>query len=97
MSRRTAVIEEFDDDTDLPLPSHPLPNTGTRGPILEEIIPSDDDEDSSVDADEGDAVPGPATSFRPAPLAGSDTAAKNAITDITPYKQYVFYTLPCST
>ncbi|KIM69501.1 hypothetical protein SCLCIDRAFT_1207937 [Scleroderma citrinum Foug A] len=87
MSRRTAVIEEFDDDTDLPLPSHPLPSTGTRGPILEEII-SSDDEDSSVVADEGDTAPGPASSFRPAPLAGLDGSAKNTITDITPYKHW---------
>ena len=44
MSRRAAVIEdEFDDDTDLPLPGttsknkQSLPNTGTRGALLEEI------------------------------------------------------------
>jgi len=41
MSRKTAIIEEeFDDDTDLPLPSQPLPNLGTYGPLLEEIQPS---------------------------------------------------------
>lgn len=93
MARRTAIIEEFDDDTDLPLPSRPLPNTGTRGPVIEEITASDD-EDSSVDADEGDTAPGPASSFRPAPLPGSDPPIKNTITDITPYKQYVFFLLP---
>jgi len=27
--------DEFDDDTDLPLPS--LPNTGSRGPLLQEL------------------------------------------------------------
>lgn len=51
MSRRPIVVEEFDDDTDLPLPSHSLPNTGTRGAILEALS---DDED-------GDSEPGPAT------------------------------------
>lgn len=36
---KTVVVEddEFDDDTDLPLPSRALPNTGTRGALLEEI------------------------------------------------------------
>ncbi|KAL4073691.1 signal recognition particle, SRP19 subunit [Scleroderma yunnanense] len=87
MSRRTAVIEEFDDDTDLPLPSRPLPNTGTHGPILEEITPSDD-EDSSVDVDEGDTAPGPASSFRPTSFAGPDVSTQNTIMDITPYKHW---------
>lgn len=38
MSRRTVieeVDEEFNDDTDLPLPR--LPNTGTQGPLLQEL------------------------------------------------------------
>ena len=52
MSRRAVVVEEFDDDTDLPLPSRPLPNTGTRGAILEAL---------SDDEDEGDSEAGPAT------------------------------------
>jgi hypothetical protein len=38
MSRRAAIVEEeFDDDTDLPLPSQPLPNIGSRGPVLQEV------------------------------------------------------------
>jgi len=44
MSRRTAVIEEVDDDTDLPLPSRPLPNTGTKGPLLQEVSSDEDDD-----------------------------------------------------
>ena len=52
MSRRAVTVEEeFDDDTDLPLPKRPLPNTGTRGAILEALS----------DEDEGDSEPGPAT------------------------------------
>jgi hypothetical protein len=43
MSRRAAVVEEFDDDTDLPLPSMPLPNTGARGPILQELNDDSDE------------------------------------------------------
>lgn len=40
MSRKAAVIqevedEEFNDDTDLPLPR--LPNTGSHGPLLQEL------------------------------------------------------------
>jgi hypothetical protein len=31
MSRRAAIVEEFDDDTDLSLPSRSLPGTGSRG------------------------------------------------------------------
>ena len=42
MSRRAVVVEEFDDDTELPLPNRSLPNTGTRGAILEALS---DDED----------------------------------------------------
>lgn len=45
MSRRTAIIEEFDDDTDLPLPSRPLRNTGTKGPLLKEVSSDEDDLD----------------------------------------------------
>lgn len=45
MSRRAAVIEEFDDDTELPLPNHSLPNTGPRGPILEAVQSEDEDDD----------------------------------------------------
>ncbi|TFY59909.1 hypothetical protein EVJ58_g5486 [Rhodofomes roseus] len=86
MSRRTAVVEDFDDDTDLPLPNKPLPNTGLRGAILTEL---------SDDADSDDDVPplraptaGPAspsqTQFKaPVPEHGS-----RAVTDITPYKKW---------
>lgn len=47
MSRRTAVVEDFDDDTELPLPARPLPNTGTKGAILESLTDDDDDSDAS--------------------------------------------------
>lgn len=43
MPPRATIVEEFDDDTDLPLPSKALPNTGTRGALLEEITSDDDD------------------------------------------------------
>lgn len=43
MSRRTAIIEEFDDDTELPLPA--LPSTGRTGPLLEEISSSESEDD----------------------------------------------------
>ncbi|KAI6002950.1 signal recognition particle, SRP19 subunit [Pisolithus albus] len=94
MSRRpTAVIEEFDDDTDFPLPSRPLLSSGSRAAILEEISASDDDQDSSVeeeddDHDHGSTAPGPASSFRSVPPTGSDTSPSNTITDITPYKHW---------
>lgn len=91
MARRTAVVEEFDDDTEFPLPSRPL-LTDARGALLEEIGESDDDE-SSDDLDE--TVAGPASpshsQFRPPPSLGtSPKPPSNTITDITPYKKYVY-------
>ncbi|KAG6379700.1 signal recognition particle SRP19 subunit [Boletus reticuloceps] len=89
MARRTAVVEEFDDDTDLPLPSHPL-LTDVRGALLEEIGVSDD-EDSSDEADDtaaGHASPS-YSQPRPTPPMGSSTKPpSNTITDITPYKKW---------
>lgn len=94
MSRRTAVIEEeFDDDTDLPLPAQLIPHTGPRGAILE-----------AISDDEGDFEPGPATPSNAhysreaaaAALAASGGggsalpgARVNQVTDLTPYKMYV--------
>ena len=50
MSRRSqAVIEEFDDDTDLPLPNRPLPNTGSKGALLQSVDSDSDDESDSDD------------------------------------------------
>ncbi|KAI0634775.1 signal recognition particle SRP19 subunit [Trametes polyzona] len=90
MPRRAAVVEEFDDDTDLPLPNKPLPNTGARGAILQEIDASDTDEGDSDDDAPSMRQPtaGPASpslaQFRPS--AGGD--AQNTVTDITPYKRW---------
>ncbi|KAI0263056.1 signal recognition particle, SRP19 subunit [Gloeopeniophorella convolvens] len=81
MSRRAAIVEEFDDDTDLPLPSRSLPDTGARGAIIEEIPDSDDDGGDSDGAPElldFSAVAGPA------PHQPRD----NSVTDITPYKKW---------
>ncbi|KAK2461022.1 hypothetical protein APHAL10511_006963 [Amanita phalloides] len=89
MSRKAAVIEEFDDDTDLPLPSQPLPNTGARGPLLEAIQSSDEDEDD-YPSRAGPASPsGKSKSpFRPPPTDNSRLAGKGTVTDITPYKSW---------
>jgi len=89
MSRRTAVVEEFDDDTDLPLPSRPVLNSGPRGPLLEEIGYSEE-EDSESDSDY-DQTLGQASQSQP-PLRTPNTSAQsqgapsNTVTDITPYK-----------
>ncbi|KAJ7054403.1 signal recognition particle, SRP19 subunit [Mycena amicta] len=80
MSRRAAVVEEFDDDTDLPLPSRPLPNHGSLGPLLQELHISDDDVELPPRA-------GPASSpynARPPPPG----PGSNTVTDITPYKNW---------
>ncbi|KAJ8087381.1 signal recognition particle subunit [Marasmius tenuissimus] len=85
MSRRAAIVEEFDDDTDLPLPTRPLANTGSSGPLLQEIDSDDDDDFASHQA--GPASPPAARSqFRPSD--GEQLNLKNAVTDITPYKTW---------
>jgi signal recognition particle subunit SRP19 len=81
MSPRAAIVEEFDDDTDLPLPSRSLPDTGSRGAIIEEVANSDDDGGDSDEVPElldHPAISGPA--LQP---SGRDTR----VTDITPYKK----------
>lgn len=89
MSRRPAIVEEFDDDTDLPLPNKPLPNTGMRGALLEEIGASDSEDEESDSMNLRQPAAGPASpslaQFRPS--GGPD--ASNTITDITPYKRCV--------
>jgi signal recognition particle subunit SRP19 len=101
MSRRIQpVIEEFDDDTDLPLPSRPLPNTGERGAILQSV--DSDDEDVS---DSGEDVftrgwtqhPGPASPSNigaPFGVAQQQPGAP-VVTDLTPYKKYVLRSARC--
>jgi len=80
MSRRAAIVEEFDDDTDLPLPSRSLPDTGLRGAILEEIADPDDD---GGDSDEAPDL------LHHSPMGGpaqQPSARDTRVTDITPYK-----------
>jgi signal recognition particle subunit SRP19 len=86
MSRRTAIIEEFDDDTELPLPSHPLPNTGATGPLLEEIDIEYDKFPPSYNADPSPSQQ-PQSQARPPDINGPK--ANNTVTDVTPYKSCV--------
>lgn len=52
MSRRAVQIEDdFDDETELPLPKRPLPNTGTRGALLRSVDDDDGDEEGEEDFD----------------------------------------------
>ncbi|KII91237.1 hypothetical protein PLICRDRAFT_105853 [Plicaturopsis crispa FD-325 SS-3] len=93
MSRRTAIVEEFDDDTDLPLPSQPLPNTGTRGPLLEEIGSGTGSSASAYDFDMEEEPASTSTSAsRQAPTQPSaqpsDPALQNTVRDLTPYKKW---------
>ena len=88
MSRRAAIVEEFDDDTDLPLPSQSLPNTGSRGAIIEEIVDSDDD---GGDSDEAPELLDHSTSGGP---ALKPDAREGRVTDITPYKRCAFVYSP---
>lgn len=96
MSRRAVTVEdEWDDDSDLPLPSRPLPNTGGRGPLLE-AVDSDSDEDApELLSREGLGQAGPASplgfGFGAGPGAGVGAGTKldgaSVVTDITPYKK----------
>lgn len=99
MSRRTVTVEDaWDDDTDLPLPSRPLP---ARGPLLE-AVDSDGDGDEDDDEDvpellkrEGLGQAGPASpqgfgfggGMGAGPGAGMKQDGVNVVTDITPYKK----------
>ena len=94
MSRRTTTIEEeLDDDTSLSLPNRALPNTGTRGAILEEIgIDSDRevDEDNGDEDDDPDLMDLPSTQPSATGSAsrqeGSNSGDRPVVTDIKPYK-----------
>jgi hypothetical protein len=81
MSRRAAIVEEFDDDTDLPLPSLSLPNT-SRGAIIEEIMDTDDDEG-------GESEEAPELLDQSAIGGSTQPSVRDTrVTDITPYKKY---------
>jgi len=83
MSRRAAIVEEFDDDTDLPLPSLSLPDSGSRGAILEEIEDTDDDEGGDIDEAPELLDPSAIGSSALQP-----SARDTRVTDITPYKKW---------
>ncbi|EJD39192.1 signal recognition particle, SRP19 subunit [Auricularia subglabra TFB-10046 SS5] len=97
--RARVTVEEFDDDTDLPLPSHAaLPNTGTRGALLEQIG-VDDGHGHDSDSDDDDAPPLVPASRAPGNMGmgagtGVSAAAGGArpnvinVTDTTPYKKW---------
>jgi signal recognition particle subunit SRP19 len=89
MSRRTAIVEDFDDDTDLPLPSRPLRNTGTKGPLLQEI--DSDEEDDLETGNEPTAGPATTPQFQPrSPPRGQREAQAPSIDELYPdHKSYV--------
>jgi len=92
MSRRTATIEEeFDDDTDLPLPTRALPNTGTRGAILEEISDSDrevgeDNGDEDYDLDLMELTTQPSAAGSASRQERPNSGDRPIVTDVKPYK-----------
>lgn len=90
-SRRAAIIEEFDDDTDLPLPNHtPLPNTGARGPLLQEIDSDDEDVLPSRSSQAGPAYAQQRQPpFQQEEFTTSSGKPIRQVTDITPYKKFV--------
>jgi len=97
MSRRTAIVEEFDDDTDLPLPSRALVNTGSKGAILEEIASDteqdegdldDFDYDQGVNSSTQSADAGPANVHAHQQQQSQQSGNNRTVTDITPYKSW---------
>ncbi|CED83576.1 Signal recognition particle, subunit Srp19 [Phaffia rhodozyma] len=90
--------EEFNDDTDLPLPSSSLPNLGDKGSILEEITPSGSSPSSSVPAsapEHDGAAENPMANFQAMmqALAGQDQSILQRQTE-APGVQYVDDTAP---
>jgi signal recognition particle subunit SRP19 len=88
------IEEEFDDDPDLSIPSRALPNTGTRGAILEEIGFESDregDEDGGDEVDDpdfmelGDIQPS-ATGSASRQEGSHSFGDRSTVTDIKPYK-----------
>lgn len=90
------IVEDFDDDTDLPLPARPLPNTGSRGALLQSV---DSDEELDIDGDEADGAsmpshsPGHASPSQAGfgmPPRPSANDLPPSVPDITPYKKCGF-------
>ncbi|THG93596.1 hypothetical protein EW145_g8336, partial [Phellinidium pouzarii] len=104
MSRRAQPIIEdaFDDGTDIPLPSRPLPDTGARGPLLQAVDSdgdgnNDDGADSASDGDDEPALarlrpfnPGPASRSQIPPGFGAQQQQHSGptVSDLTPYKKW---------
>lgn len=78
------IEEEFDDDTDLPLPSF-IPNTGARGPLLQEL---DDDYDMTIPRDIPSQA-GPASPPQQQPRFPKEELLNPDTFDMTPYKSFV--------
>lgn len=99
MSRRAhATIEEdFDDDTELPLPSRPLPDMGSRGALLQ-AVSDEEDEEGEEDEDDDAGVQlmrpnlgaGPASPSQGAGFGPNQQGGQNTVADLTPYKRCVF-------
>lgn len=86
MSRPQARIEEeFDDETDLPLPSRPLVHSDPRRAVIQ-YIDSDSEDDASIDR--GQQSTGPASASFQAP-SNFGTHAGPVLSDLTPYKRFV--------
>ena len=87
MSRRAEIVEEFDDDTDLPLPSRSLPDTGSRGAILEKIVDLNIDEDDEDDDADSHEAPELLDHSAGGSVASRPDVRDGRVTDITPYKK----------
>ncbi|XP_006463966.1 hypothetical protein AGABI2DRAFT_74829 [Agaricus bisporus var. bisporus H97] len=82
MSRKATIVDEFDDDTDLPLPVVPLPDTGARGPLLQQLYSGDHSDD---DTDSVYQRAGPAS---PHHTAYAPTSVPSSLVDSGTYKTW---------
>ena len=75
-----------EDDTGLPLPNKPLPNTSAQGALIEELDTSGDENDIPTLLE---PRAGPASPSFPQFKPGSGGETGNTVTDITLYEKYV--------
>lgn len=89
MARRSQpMIEDFDDDTDLPLPSRPLVHTDPRRAVIQSVD-SDSDEDEAIDRGQRSAGPASLPQTPSAAFGAPPSPSGPAVSDLTPYKKCV--------
>jgi hypothetical protein len=87
MSRRAAIVEEFEDDEDDDVGSRPLPNTA-NGPLLEEIYDWDVEMEPTLRPGPASGSPSPLPPrFQPPFTTERQDDSVPVVTSIEPYKK----------